>query len=213
MLADGSRVVLNAGSRLRYAEDFGRPGVAREVHLDGEAYFEVTHDATRPFRVHAGPALAEDLGTRFSVRAYAGTRAQVVVAEGRVSMRSNTTARLDSAILGPGQRGRLAPDGSATSGTVLVDSVNPQRYLSWTSGTLTLDDVPLREAVPMLERWFDIELRLADSTLADRRVTAVYRDQSLSQVLDALALALGARYERSASNTRAVTFFAVRRGS
>jgi transmembrane sensor len=128
-------------------------------------------------------------------------------------MRSNTTASPDSAVLGPGQRGWLAPDGSATAGTVVVDSVNPQRYLSWTTGTLTLDDIPLREAVPILERWFDIELRLADSTLADRRVTAVYRDQPLSQVLDALAIALGARYERNAGNTRAVTFFAVRRGS
>src|SRR5688572_9543978 len=68
-LGDGSRVVLNAGSRLRYAAAIARG--SRDVYLDGEAYFEVTHDAARPFRVHAHGSVAHDLGTRFTVRAYA----------------------------------------------------------------------------------------------------------------------------------------------
>ena len=70
-LADGSRVVLNAGSRLRYSANMGTG--ARDVYLDGEGYFVVHHDAARPFRVHAGSAIATDVGTRFAVRAYAGT--------------------------------------------------------------------------------------------------------------------------------------------
>jgi transmembrane sensor len=214
VLGDGSRVVLNAGSRLRYAADFGRTGAAREVQLDGEAYFEVTHDATRPFRVHAGNALAQDLGTRFSISAYPGSHAQVVVAEGKVSLRLDKSQASDSAVLGAGERGRLEVSRGATSvARVTVDTVDAARYLSWTTGTLALDDVPLRDAIPVLQRWFDVDIRLADSSLANRRVTASFRDEPVSQVLDALAVALGARYERSGADRRVVTFFAARRGS
>jgi ferric-dicitrate binding protein FerR (iron transport regulator) len=99
------------------------------------------------------------------------------------------------------------------SANVVVDSVDAARHLSWTTGTLTLDDMPLRDAIPVLQRWFDVDIRLADSSLADRRVTAVFRDQPLPQVLDALAVALGARYERSVTDARVVTLFAGRRGS
>jgi transmembrane sensor len=72
-LVDGSRVTLNAGSRLRWRADYGAR--TRDVQLEGEGYFEVRHDRARPFRVHARGAVAEDLGTRFTVRAYPRSRA------------------------------------------------------------------------------------------------------------------------------------------
>src|SRR3982751_821192 len=76
-LGDGTRVVLNAGSRLSYADDFGRG--TRDVVLDGEGYFDVVHDASRPFRVLARGSVAQDVGTRFVVRAYPEQRAVDVV--------------------------------------------------------------------------------------------------------------------------------------
>jgi len=193
-LADGTRVALNAGSKLRYAASYGRASV-REMWLDGEGYFEVRHDATRPFRVHAGGGVAEDLGTRFVVRAYPElARVEVMVAEGRVALRHDVPglgARADSAVLGPGQLGRLSGDALTVS-----SAVGEERYLAWTTGALVLDDVPLRDALPLLERRYDLSITLADSALGSRRVVARFRDQPADEVLGAIALALGARVER-----------------
>ena len=193
-LMDGTRVALNAGSRLRYAPDYGRAPV-REMWLEGEGYFEVRHDAARPFRVHAGGGVAEDLGTRFVLRAYPEqARVEVMVAEGRVALRrddAGVAARTDSAVVGPGQLGRVSGD----SVTVRPTS-DEERYLAWTTGTLVLDDVSLRDALPLLERRYDLSITLADSALGSRRLVGRFRDQPATEVLDAISLALGARYER-----------------
>jgi transmembrane sensor len=201
-LGDGSRVTLNAGSRLRWAPDFG--GRSRDVYLDGEAYFVVTHDATRPFRVHARNAVVHDLGTRFTVRAYPELpRIEVVVAEGGVSLRHDR-ATADSTILSTGQLGRLGPSGPPT-----VESNIPiERWTAWTGGSLVLDGLTLAEAVPQLERWYDATITVTDPRLATRRVSARFHDETLPQMLDALTLALGARWQRSG---RAITLAPVAR--
>jgi len=191
-LGDGSRVVLNAGSRLRYAADIARG--SRDVYLDGEAYFEVTRDAARPFRVHARGGVAHDLGTRFTVRAYPELpRVDVLVAEGWVSLRRDQAALTDSVILTAGQLGRLAASGAPS----VVAGVDTAAFLGWTTGALVLEGLTLGEALPQLERRFDVEVRVPDRALASRRLFARFRDETLTQVLDALSLALGAHYERA----------------
>jgi len=190
-LGDGSRVTLNAGSRLRWGTDFGNR--TRDVYLDGEAYFAVSHDRTRPFRVHTRNAVAHDLGTRFTVRAYPELpHVEVVVAEGAVSLRQDRPAA-DSAILGVGQLGRLGESGSP----IIESNIPMERWTAWTGGALVLEGLTLAEAVPQLERWYDATIRVADSRLAQRRVAARFHDETLSQMLDALTLALGARWEQS----------------
>lgn len=190
-LSDGSRVTLNAGSRLRWAADFGAR--TRDVHLDGEAYFAVAHDRLRPFRVHARNAIAHDLGTRFTVRAYPELQhVEVVVAEGAVSLR-HTNATADSAILSVGQLGRLGDSGSP----VVESNVPVERWTAWTGGSLVLEGLTLAEAIPQLDRWYDATIRVADPALARRRVSARFHDETLAQMLDALTLALSARWEQS----------------
>ncbi|HUQ80141.1 MAG TPA: FecR domain-containing protein [Gemmatimonadaceae bacterium] len=189
-LGDGSRVTLNAGSRLRWAADYGVR--VRDVHLDGEAYFAVTHDATRPFRVHARGTVAHDLGTRFTVRAYDELAAvEVVVAEGAVSLRHDAAA--DSAIIGTGQLGKLGASGSPT----VESNVAVERWTAWTGGSLVLEGLTLANALPQLERWYDADFIVADPQLAARRVSARFHDETLPQMLDALTLALGATWRQS----------------
>lgn len=191
-LSDGSRVILNAGSRFRYPADFGRS--PRDVYLEGEAYFEVNHDAARPFRVHARGGVAHDLGTRFTVRAYPELpHVDVVVTEGKVSLRRDQAAATDSVVLEPGQLGRLPEAGPPA----VMTGVDVAAYTGWTGGSLVLEGLTLEEALPQLERWFDVEIRVANRALASRRIYVRFRDETLAQVLDALSLALGARYERS----------------
>ena len=195
-LTDGSQVTLNAGSTLRWPRTYGTG--ARCVYLEGEAFFSVTHDATAPFRVHARNTVAHDLGTRFTVRAYPELASvEVAVTDGAVSLRHDRPAS-DSTILRAGQLGRLG-----TSGAPVVESNVPlDRWTAWTGGSLLLDGLTLADAIPQLERWYDVTISVPDSALARRRITARFRDETLPQMLDALTLALGARHQQSG---RAVT--------
>jgi ferric-dicitrate binding protein FerR (iron transport regulator) len=188
-LQDGSRVVLNAGSRLRYSDDFGR--TSREVELDGEGYFDVVHDESRPFRVRARGSVAEDLGTRFVVRAYGdGSPTQVVVAQGSVSLARDGATPAQARVLQPGQLGRLERDGRVT----VLDDVDVERWVSWTRGALVLDGLSLAEAAMEIGRRYDVRVVVPDEDLAGRRVSARFHDASLASVLDAISLALGARW-------------------
>ena len=195
-LGDGSQVTLNAGSTLRWPPTFGRG--ARDVYLNGEAFFSVTHDSTAPFRVHARGTIAHDLGTRFTVRAYPElANVEVAVTDGAVSLRHDRTAS-DSAILRAGQLGRLGQTGAPT----VESNVPLDRWTAWTGGALILDGLTLADAIPQLERWYDVDITVADSALARRHITARFRDETLPQMLDALTLALGAHVQQSG---RAVT--------
>src|ERR1043166_4827971 len=107
-LADGSTVTLGVKSRLRFAAD--RDAHTRDVHLEGEAHFAVTHDSTRPFVVHADGARAVDLGTAFVVRAYSTERqVRVVVTAGQVSLGSAPPGAPPGMVLEAGQLGRSLP--------------------------------------------------------------------------------------------------------
>ena len=201
-LPDGSQVTLSVASRLRYPESF--PGAARrEIHLEGEAVFEVKHDSRRPFVVHSGDAVTEDLGTTFSVRAYpTDTAVRVVVTEGSVELRARRLpAGRRGVVLVAGQLGELNRNGN----TVVRSEANASRYLAWRDGRLTIDDTPLRIALPELSRWYDLHFVLHDPTLGNRILTASFGGDSVTQTLDLVAAALDARYERVG---RTVTWYA-----
>jgi transmembrane sensor len=190
-LPDGSQVVLGVASRLRYPAAFADG--SREVSLDGEAYFDVVHDSRRPFTVRAGDLVAKDLGTEFTVRAYpedAGAR--VVVREGRVAIRAASTKAAHERVVAPGQLGRL---GSGQEPT--VEPADTAALFAWTEGRLVFDGTPLRDALPQLGRWFDLDFRLADSALADVPLTATLRTQPTTDVLNNLAASLGMKQRRA----------------
>jgi ferric-dicitrate binding protein FerR (iron transport regulator) len=200
-LPDGSRAVLAPESRLRFSRALGArgrggSGSAREVWLEGQGYFEVQHDSTRAFRVRAANALVEDLGTEFVVAAYPERRGvEVVVVSGLVALRRITEDAGESPALLTLARSDLARlDSSGTA--ILTPNVNLAPYLAWTEGTLVFDATPLREVAPALGRWYDLDVRVADRALADRRLTASFRHEPVSQVLELIARSLDARVER-----------------
>ena len=189
-LRDGTRVVLNAGSRLRYADDFGRAD--RDVELDGEGYFDVVHDDARPFRVHARGSVAQDVGTRFVVRAYPEQRAvDVVVVHGSVSLHGEGVSSAP-ALLAAGQHGRVEPTGMVT----VVSEADVDRWTEWTRGGVVLDGMTLGDAALELGRRFGVRVEVRGEGLARRRVSARFHDEPLPHVLDALGVALGARWTR-----------------
>ncbi|PYP60302.1 MAG: hypothetical protein DMD44_02715 [Gemmatimonadetes bacterium] len=193
-LPDGTQVTLAPKSRVRYMADYA---THRDLYLDGEAYFQVAPDSRHPLRVHTAQSVTEDLGTAFVVRAYADQVAtEVVVAEGRVALsRADTAAasRAPALVLEARDLGRLEPGGGVT----LRRGVDVGRQLAWTRGVLAFDGTPLGEAVRTLERWYNVEIRVADSALAARRLTATFQNESIDLVLQRIALTVGLRVERA----------------
>jgi transmembrane sensor len=189
-LPDGSRLTLSAGSRATWSSSFGKK--SRDITLQGQALFDVVHDATRPFRVHTRDAVAEDIGTRFVVRAWPELASvEVAVEEGLVALSDSLHPRTDSTtVLHAGQLGRLDATGQ------VVVTTDADVALALTRGELVFDNRLLTEVLPAISRRFDVDIR-ADGALAERRLSARFAAQSLDEVLNALALSLDVRLARS----------------
>jgi ferric-dicitrate binding protein FerR (iron transport regulator) len=167
--------------------------LTREVTLEGEAYFDVIHDARRPFVVHVRNAVVRDVGTRFSIRAYPGDSAvRVLVTQGNVRLGRSLKGDSADALLGRGMLARI----DAAGATTIRTRVDTLRYVSWTSGVLTFTSTPLREVVTELGRWYDVEFQLADSALGARRISANIGNQPLPRLLDQLAVMLDVHVSR-----------------
>jgi transmembrane sensor len=127
------------------------------------------------------------------VRAYQGdSSVAVVVAEGRVGLAAQD-GRQGSAVLTRGDLARLDP-----AGRVRVErGVDVARYLAWTQGRLEFVNAPLRDVLPELARWYDLDFRLADSALASRPLTASLGAESASEMLRLLEASLDVRVRRA----------------
>jgi transmembrane sensor len=197
-LPDGTQVMLGVASTLRYPSAFS--GKARDIALEGEAYFDVAHQEERPFIVRAGGLVARDLGTRFTVRSYPeDASARVVVREGRVAIRPARGGV--EGVVAPGQVGRL------DAGRVpAIEQADTAALFAWTVGRLVFDGTPLRDALPQLGRWFGLEFRLADSALGEVPLSANLRTEPTPDVLESLAASLGMQQRRQG---RTVTLYSV----
>jgi transmembrane sensor len=206
-LPDGSRAELRPGTTLRVAVAprgaVGAllrrlPGAApapRVAELAGEAIFTVVHDAARPFRVYAGGAVTEDLGTRFAVRAYAGEpTVRVVVTEGAVSVARRAAAATGGATLAPGDVATLDAAGALT----LARSDDPDAYLAWSRDRLVFRHERLAAVVADLSRAYDARVAVGDSALAERRVTLDMPAGTLDAALATLAALLDVEQRRTA---------------
>jgi transmembrane sensor len=186
-LADGSRITLNGGSTLRYASQNGD----RDVYLDGEALFEITHDPRRAFRVHAANGIIRDIGTKFIVRAYRSTHAvEVAVTEGRVAF-GRDSAGNDQLDLAAGDAAAL----DVTGALAKLPASSVDRLTGWTTGALVFENVRLADAAQDIEHRYGVRVIIADSALARRPVVARFHGEPVAQVLDAVTLALGTHYD------------------
>jgi transmembrane sensor len=189
-LSDGTHVLLGPDSRLTVAAGYG--DARREVQLDGMALFDVGHDDARPFTVRAGQAVILDLGTTFTVRSTVGQEVRVVVTSGSVRLQAAGSADEAGVVLRAGDRGVLSGDGRATAepGMAIDDD------LAWTRGSLVFNGAAIEQVAAELRRWYGLELRF-DSTFAGRHLTARFEDESPREVVNIVALILGARVEQS----------------
>ena len=197
-LPDDTRVILGVASTLRYPPAIDNS--TRTVELEGEAYFEVTRRGRRPFIVRARGIEAISLGTEFVIKAYAEDAAPVVVVRrGRVRLRVATTDHAQAPpVIAAGQQGRLSAEGK-----VFVGPADTSALFAWTQGWLVFDSLPLRDAALAISRWYDLDVRLADTSLGSIPLTATFRNQPTDEVLTLLATSLGVHQVRRG---RIVTF-------
>ena len=149
VMADGTQIWLNSGSQLSYPATLNKG--AREVYLDGEAYFDVTTDPTRPFFVVTRDLKIRVTGTRFNVLSYPDdSNSQTVLVSGKVTVARNNSLVRNVELL-PGERIVYTRDDES----VYKDQVDYNLYTSWINGYLVFTCEPVSELVRKLERYYN----------------------------------------------------------
>jgi transmembrane sensor len=190
-LPDGTRVSLGVQSRLSWPRSFGAS--RRDVRLQGAAYFEVAHDARRPFTVYTPDAVTRVLGTKFSVRDYPAEPARIAVTEGRVAVQPSTRAAAEpAAILVKGEAAQV----DARGATAVIYRADEGRELAWTRGSIAFQNAPVRDVAAEVSRWYDVDLQVPDPSLAARHLTITFDHEPLETVLHDMSAALNAHVER-----------------
>ena len=196
-LPDGTKVWLNAGSRISYTQGFSL--VNRLVLLVGEGYFEVAHNEQLPFRVSSKDLQVSVLGTKFNFRDYpADAEAIVSLAEGKVALDDLSHSGRGTIYLAPNQRAVM----SKQSGKIIVENYEASNSIQWTIGNLIFDGEPLKDIIKDLERSYNVKITIADENLQTLRFYGdfVRQEQSLSEVLDAFAATGKIRYKIEGRN-------------
>ncbi|MBZ4189878.1 FecR family protein [Niabella beijingensis] len=176
VLPDGSLVWLNNASRISFPTRFD--GNERRVTINGEAYFEVTHDKTRPFRVVSDGQEVEVLGTKFNVNAYKDEAAlKTTLLEGSVRIR---TAQ-QSGLLKPGFQAVLK--GPAP---LVIRKADVESVMAWKEGFFQFDRADIPTLMRQLARWYDIDIRYTGAVPKDEFVGKIKRSEDIQKVLEIL---------------------------
>lgn len=171
-LSDGSVVTLNKSSVLSYPQKFS--GSQRNVSLQGEAFFNVTPDKTKPFIIKVNDVTIRVVGTSFNIKSRDG-KTEVIVATGIVSVARSR----DSINLNPGEKTEVGSSKARLS----KQSVKGKLYSYYVNHELVCDQTPLAELVPALNSIYGAHIVIENKALEQLPITTVFRDQSLEQVL------------------------------
>lgn len=187
VLPDSSTVILNSGSKLTFNTDFKNG--ARQLFLDGEAYFSVQKDPQNPFRVTTATIEVEVLGTEFNLMAYAN---EAINSTTLVNGSLRVTSENKSYQIEPNQKFVFDKVDKQTNLYNLSD-LSPET--AWTEGRLVFRNQSLQELELKLERWFDVEIEFADEQVKSRRFTGTLTRESILEVLAYLGNSKYVAYE------------------
>jgi len=186
-LSDGSTITLNNSSRIKFPQVFGDS--LREVLLDGEAFFEIAHQA-KPFIVHSGKLKVQVLGTSFNVRGYTGDHhIKVTVSTGKVGVVA--PGKQPGTILDPGEQ--LAYDTETGRGRRI--SVISAEETGWMTGLLIFKNEQLKEVCKQLERWYGVKITIQTKALKSQKMSLNLKNQSLNNVLKVMGIAGDFKYK------------------
>lgn len=197
ILNDSTEVWLNGESRLTYPSRF--TGDTRTVRLEGEAYFKVEHNASRPFIVEHGGVTTRALGTAFNIRSYNDVKRHITLVNGSVMVTDTTSKKKE--VLKPGQD--LAYTSTLSDKT--VKAVDTEEYTSWTEGLFCFDNAGITEIMQELGRWYNVTVIFADKDAARYHFSFwADRNAPLSETVSLLSQIGTVRVQTDARNRRVI---------
>ena len=217
-LPDGTRVWLNAGSRIDYGKNFGAVanGVAsREVRLTGEAFFDVAPDAHKPFIVHAKGLDIRVLGTSFNVKSYPSDKTtEATLIRGSIEVSISNRPK-DKIILKPNEKLVISNDDS------LMKAPSPRRHAirpesllviskptyeqhsgemietSWVDNKLIFQAEEFSDLARQMERWYGIAIHFDNPQLEQLQFTGSFEKETITQAMEALRFSVNDRFNYS----------------
>jgi ferric-dicitrate binding protein FerR (iron transport regulator) len=194
-LADGSKVWLNAGSRLKYPLKFGKNN--RNIYLDGEGFFEVVSKPDKPFRVYSHQILTQVLGTSFNVNAYGpDSTIRVTVQTGKVSVQTDDRATGEGSpskvLLVANQQAFY----NARTKQISRDSIfYPSDYTAWRDGKLVFRATPMDEVLKVLSRKYNIKIGVREQAILQCKVYGEFGNLPLQSMLQLLCMTTETTYQ------------------
>lgn len=173
-LPDGTKVILNTATSLQYPTQF--TGNERRVKLEGEAYFEVTKNVNKPFRVESNTQVLEVLGTSFNLSSYANNPIITTLIEGCVHLNDNGATTL------------LYADQQAVKrdDKYFIQKIEAGDYTAWIHNQFIFNNSSLTETFAQLERWYDVTFEYPNGVTGERIYAEIGRDRKLSEVIEVL---------------------------
>ena len=213
VLPDGTKVSLNAGSKLTYDKTFGEK--TRNVQLTGEAYFDVVHNAEKPFIIHTTAMEIKVLGTEFNVKSYPDentTEASLIRGSIEVTLRDK---RAEKIILKPNEKlvvsndiaeevtQTVAKPKKPVHSTPLI-SLGHVNYFtldstiletSWVNNRLVFQDESFEQVATRMARWYGVEFEFEDTSIQNLRFTGNFRNETIDEALKAMRITADFRYK------------------
>ncbi len=186
-LFDGSRITLNAGSKLKYPKQFGTD--VREVFLEGEAYFEVKRNESRPFIVRSGNISTTVLGTEFNVKAFPEeSRISVSLVEGKVAVHKiNDPGQF---MLNPSQQFVY----EKSSGREVITNFDLSQAVGWKSDLFKFENERLENVIAVLERAYGVEIEIKDKSVLNKKITTQFNQDSFWTMIKVLREVTGLNF-------------------
>ncbi|GAA0535641.1 FecR family protein [Chitinophaga japonensis] len=210
-LPDGTRVWLNASSRLTYNEEYGKE--KREVRLTGEAFFDVAELADKPFIVHTAVMDITVLGTAFNVKAYPddkSTAASLIRGSIAVTIKNRAKDRItlqpDEKLVVDNGITRLETIPPAGAGRQTLVAVNKLAYnpadstldeTQWMHNKLVFRDESFRELAARMERWYGVTIDITDPQLQEKRLSGSFEQETIEQAIEALTITTPFRFKKT----------------
>lgn len=196
-LSDGTKVWLNAASKISYFKDFEEQGT-RDVYLEGEAFFDVAHNEKKPFIVHTSSIKIKVLGTSFNVKSYFDEKTiETTLVQGKVRIEQSDVSgnRIGDVELKPNQRAVFNKE----SKVINIKEVVTDNSGSWKLERLVFDEESIDNVILQMERWYNVKIHAKNRGHLDCKLTASIEKESLEEVLKLIAVSHNIRYKISGS--------------
>lgn len=223
VLSDGTKVMLNAGSKLTYGSDYGKTD--RPVKLEGEGYFEVSKDKQRPFSVETSHFKVSALGTTFNIKAYKEDNAiETTLIEGSVKIDRFNNPKTKEVILKPHQKHTFFKDESIASmedvgktskgkpkvvcyseknksiPVATISNIEVEPVISWKDNRLIFDNEPLSKIAVNIERRYNVRIAFNAPQLGNYRFSGIIVDEPIEQILELISVSAPIVYSLKGNN-------------